>query len=83
MAKIYPVFQKIESASLIKCPRDHRLTNKAHLSAITVANNYQSFYLQDGGETSWHRYGTKLRHCHPMYLPNSPKPAKFVQMMAA
>jgi len=18
-------------------------------------------------ETSWHRYGTKLRHCHPMY----------------
>jgi len=19
-------------------------------------------------ETSWHRYGTKLRHCHPMYI---------------
>jgi len=18
-------------------------------------------------KTSWHRYGTKLRHCHPMY----------------
>jgi len=20
-------------------------------------------------KTSWHRYGTKLRHCHPMYRP--------------
>jgi len=20
------------------------------------------------GKTSWHRYGTKLRQCHPMYL---------------
>ena len=19
-------------------------------------------------KTSWHRYGTKLRHCHPMYI---------------
>ena len=19
-------------------------------------------------ETSWHRYGTKLRHCHPVYI---------------
>jgi len=19
-------------------------------------------------ETSWHRYETKLRHCHPMYI---------------
>ena len=25
------------------------LTNKAYLSAITVTNIYQSFYLQDGG----------------------------------
>ena len=25
------------------------LTKKAHLSAITVTNIYQSFYLQDGG----------------------------------
>ena len=20
-------------------------------------------------KTNWHRYGTKLRHCHPMYSP--------------
>jgi len=20
-------------------------------------------------KTSWHRYGTKLRHCDPMYMP--------------
>jgi len=26
-------------------------------------------------ETSWHRYGTKLRHCHPVYRPcTSPRP---------
>jgi len=26
------------------------------------------FYLQDGGENHWYIYGTKLRHCHRMYL---------------
>jgi len=41
---------KIESVSLRKCPHDHLLTNKVHLSAITVTNIYQSFYLQDGGK---------------------------------
>ena len=42
---------KIESVNLTKCPRDHRLTNKAHLSAITVTNISQNFfYLQDGGK---------------------------------
>jgi len=25
-------------------------------------------YPQNVGETSWHRYGTKLRHCHPIYV---------------
>jgi len=39
---------KIESVSLTKCPHEHRLTKKAYISAITVANIYQSFYLQDG-----------------------------------
>ena len=37
----YP--NKIESVSLRKCQYDHRLTNKAYLSAITVTNIYQSF----------------------------------------
>jgi len=39
---------KIESVSL--CPYDHRLTNKAYLSAITEANISRSFHLQDGGK---------------------------------
>jgi len=43
------------------------VTNKAYLSAITVANICKSFYLQDGGKINWRRYGTKLRHCHPVY----------------
>ena len=34
-----------------KCPYDRGLTGKAYLSAITVTNIYQSFYLQDGGKS--------------------------------
>ena len=41
--------------------------SKTYLSAITVSNIYMSFYLQDGGKNQLHNYGTKLRHCHPMY----------------
>ena len=40
--------------------------NKAYLSDITVTNISQ-LYSQDGAKTSWRRYGTKLRHCHPVY----------------
>ena len=41
--------------------------NKAYLSDITVTNISQSFTRKTAAKTSWHRYGTKLRHCHPMY----------------
>ena len=51
MAKIYCVLQvTTESVSLRKCPYDKWLTDKAYLSAITVTNISQSFYLQDGGK---------------------------------
>jgi len=58
---------KIESISFRKCPHDRWLTGKTCLSAITISHIYQSFYLQDGGKNQLHRYGTKLRHRHPMY----------------
>ena len=61
---------KIESVSFRKCPYDHSLTNKAHLSAITVTNIYQSFTYKTAAKINWHRYETKLRHSHPMYRPN-------------
>ena len=49
MAKICRVIRsKIESVSLRKCPYDHRVSSKAYLSAITVTNISQSFYLEDG-----------------------------------
>jgi len=38
------------TTTLRKCPYDHRLTNKAYLSAVTVTNIFRSFYLQDGGK---------------------------------
>jgi len=62
---------KIESVSLRKCPYDHWVTNKAYLSAITVTNIYQSSIYKMEAKIRWHRYGTKLRHCQPMYRPTS------------
>ena len=68
MAKIYRVIQtKTESDSLRKCPHDHRLTNKAYLSSITVTSISHSFTYKMAAKINWHRYGTKLRHSHPMY----------------
>ena len=58
---------EIESVSLRKCPYDHWFTNKAYLSAITVTNTSQSFTYKMAAKINWHRYWTKLRHCHPMY----------------
>jgi len=43
--------------------------NKANLSAITVTNISQSFTYKMAAKNNWHRYGTKLRHCHPVYCP--------------
>jgi len=43
------------------------LTKKAYLNDITVSNLSQSFTHKMAAKTSWHRYGTKLRHCHPVY----------------
>jgi len=57
---------KIEPVSLRKCPHDHRLANKAYLSAVTVASIFRSFTYKMAAKTGWHRYGTKLRHCHPV-----------------
>jgi len=54
MAKIYRVIQI-------------KLTNEAYLSAITMTNIYKSFTYKMAAKLNWHRYGTKLRHCHPMY----------------
>jgi len=34
---------------------------------ISVANICQSFTHKMAPKTSWHGYGTELRHCHPMY----------------
>jgi len=43
------------------------LPKKAYLSTITVANISQSFTYKMAVKMNWHRYETKLSHCHPMY----------------
>jgi len=32
-----------------------------------MPNIYQSFTYKMAAKINWHRYGTKLRHCRPMY----------------
>jgi len=48
--------------------------NKAYLSGIRVRNIYESFTHKMAAKTSWHRYGTKLRHCYPMHNAFSKQP---------
>ena len=38
-----------------------------YLSDITLTNTSHSFTHKMATKTSWHRYGTKLRHCHRVY----------------
>jgi len=40
---------------------------KAYFGDRTVTNISKSFTHKMAAKTSWHRYGPKLRHCHPMY----------------
>ena len=42
-------------------------TKRRGLCHIRVTNILKSFTHKMAAETSWHRYGTKLRHCHRMY----------------
>jgi len=70
-AHFWSCSHKIESVSIRKCPYDHWLTNEAYLSAITVTSIFRSFTYKMAAKTGWHRYGTKLRHCHPMYSRRS------------
>jgi len=41
---------------------------KAYLSDKTMTNISKSFIHKMTAKTGWHRYETKLRHCHPMYM---------------
>jgi len=47
---------KIDSDGLRKWPYDHRLTNKAYLSDITVTNISPSFTHKMAAKNSWHRH---------------------------
>ena len=41
------------------------------LNAVTTTNVSQSFAHKMAARIGWHRYGTKLRHCHPVYYPEN------------
>jgi len=47
---------------------DHGLTNKAYLITITATDISKSFTHKMAAKINWHRYGTKSRHCHSVYL---------------
>jgi len=61
------LFEQNQISYFKKCPYDHRLTNKARLSAITVTNISRVFTYKMAAKINWHRYGTKLRHRRLMY----------------
>jgi len=42
-----------------------KLPTKCTWGDITAANSSQSF---TNTKTSWHKYGSKLRHCRPVYV---------------
>jgi len=62
---------KIYHVTQTKFNQDHQPADKAYLNDIRLTNISKSFTHKMAAETSWHRYGTKLRHCHPMYRHNS------------
>jgi len=43
------------------------MIEKAHLSDNRVTHVSKSSTHNMAAKSSWHRYGNKLRHCHPMY----------------
>ena len=46
--------------------------NNLPTNDIRVTNISKSSTYKIAAETSWHREGTKLRHCHPMYSHRLP-----------
>ena len=52
----------------------HQPTNKGYLSDIRVK---LSFTHKMAAKTSWHRYGMKLHHCHPMYCSTCSSEIRF------
>ena len=67
MAKLYRVIQ-IKNVS-VSWENVH--TNKAYLSTIKVRHICKSFTYKMAAKLNWHRYGTKLRHRHPVYTEHA------------
>jgi len=67
LAKIYHATEIKFNQFVQENVHDHQPADKAYLNDIRVTNMSKSFSHKMAAETSWHRYGTKLRHCHPVY----------------
>ena len=61
------VLLKLNWISLRKCPYDHWLTNKACMALLQWQTFLRVFTYKMAAKINWYRYGTKLRHCQPMY----------------
>jgi len=67
LAKIYHATEIKFNQFVQENVHDHQPADKAYLNDVRVTNISRSFSHKMAAETSWHRYGTKLRHCHPVY----------------
>jgi len=61
------LFKRNLISSFRKCPHDNQPTDEGYLCDIRVTNISESFTHKMAAKSSWHRYETKLRHCHPLY----------------
>ena len=71
MAKIYRVRPNQTKLNQLVEENIHIITDLAYQQSVSqrypVTNIYQSFTYKMAAKINWHRYGTKLRHCHPVY----------------
>jgi len=49
------------------------IIKKAYLSNTTVIDISQRLAYKMAAKNGWHRYQTKLRHCHPIYIQGGSK----------
>ena len=64
MAKIYSVIQIKLNHAVKKMSMTYQQSVFQRMTNIS-----ESFTYKMAATINWHRRGTKLRHCHPMYTP--------------
>jgi len=60
------IYQVIQTKFNQVVEENVRIITNLPTKRISVTSEEQTFLRVIPAETGWHRYGTKLCHCHPM-----------------